>query len=135
MPCPSRVLALLLAGAGALALSGCSGGSSFPSDGDFTAGECRELAPLLRSIDESARGLGDSPQPAADVVQQLVDDQDSLRETDLEQEQVAAAVNDVVVAVAVVRLRAIGSTYEPQFGQKVLEQVAAAARVCGADPP
>lgn len=113
-PLPAVALsATLIAGCAA----GCTSSQGLPRPSEFRAGSCQHLAPDILQVAADADRLGAGSTPPSDVRDALARAQGRLR-TSLpdSSHDLAAATNDVIVAIGVVRLGSDTNAYTPAAG-------------------
>ncbi len=130
-----------------LTVTACSGGGTSAKPGPtlkqppvaaFTAGPCRVMAPDLLAIERDAAELGGPAAPSESVLGRLKDAQGRIRAL---QPSFAAdtvltpVVEDLVVAVGVVRLTAVSNVYKPSYAADVKRLAAAAITSCTSAAP
>ena len=124
---------LLLAPTLLAAVSGCTTSSnSFaqPKESAFNPGACRQLAPAVLRLGRDIHGLG-TKTPSGSERTTLKDDQQKVR--DLQpglSAGVASAVQDVVGAVGLMRIRADTNSYDGTLAGLALKQYDALVALC-----
>lgn len=113
-----RLLALAL---GAVALSGCTASEpDQPSATAFADGTCRAVAPDVLAIGRDVRRLGDGGEVDADVLRRLEEAQGRVRGlAETAEPSYKKALDDLVVAVGLVRLQGRVGTYAPEQGENL----------------
>jgi hypothetical protein len=118
----------------ALVLAGCTSSSDVPAEEDFAAGTCRTAAPDVRAVGESIPRLGDDGDVADEVKDELREAQDRLAAlADGAEPSLQSALQELVVAIGIVRIRADGNTYEPAQGEALTRAYEQVLEVCVAD--
>ena len=141
LACAPRAVVLAAAACiTALSLAAC-GGTSGPSDGfaqpaatAFRAGDCRTAAPSVLVIGQQARQLGTKAKPAASTLAALTEAQAPLLAHPSTDPQVGAALQKLVAAVGFVRLRSVGSVYDPALGKQVAAAYDGVLQACTSGP-
>ena len=124
---------LLLAPTLLAAVSGCSSSSSSfaqPKESAFNPGSCRQLAPAVLRLGRDVHDLG-TKTPSASQRTTLKDDQQKVR--DLQpglSAGVAPAVQDLVGAVGLMRIRADTNSYDGTLAGLALKQYDALVALC-----
>ena len=125
---------LLLAPTVFAAVSGCSSSSSSsfsqPKESTFSPGSCRQLAPAVLRLGRDIQDLG-TKTPSASEQTTLKNDQQKVR--DLQpglSAGVAPAVQDLVGAVGLMRIRADTNSYDGTLAGLALKQYRALVALC-----
>jgi len=119
-------------------LAGCGSSGSAPSFAQppvssFHAGPCRTTAAATLEIGRDARKLGKAAVPPTDVRDRLKKDQTLLRAAQPDFDPATMpAVDALVVAVGVVRLRSDTNSYSPELGTALSKAYQAAVAACTA---
>ena len=136
---PLLLLALLPLAAcsdgGSSAAPSAAPSRSAPPETAFADGTCRLAAPDVLAVARDADRLGDGPTVEAEVTEALREEQDrlfALAET--ADAAVRPALDRLVVAIGLVRVRADGNTYEPSLGADLVTAYDAVVRTCTAPP-
>ena len=130
-----------------LTVTACSGGGTSAKPGPtlkqapvaaFTAGPCRAMAPDLLAIERDAAQVGSAATVPEPVLGRLKDAQGRIRA--LQPSFVAdkvrtPAIQDLVVAVGVVRLTAVTNVYKPSYAGDMQRTAAAAITSCTTAAP
>ncbi len=111
-----------------LLLAGCtSSGPDVPDEDAFAAGTCRTAAEDVRAVGEAIPRLGDGGKVADEVKDDLEDAQERLVAlADGAEPDVQPALQSLVEAIGIVRIRADGNTYSAEQGEaltRAYEQV------------
>lgn len=119
---PARHLALVALST--VLLASCSSSSSdgpeVPPESAFAEGTCRTAAQDLRAVGEAIPDLGEEGSVDAEVKESLRESQARLRAVaDGAEEELKPAFEDLIQKIGIVRIRADGNTYEPQFGESL----------------
>ncbi|MBC7678296.1 MAG: hypothetical protein H7233_04820 [Pseudorhodobacter sp.] len=140
---PARPTAALL---GLLMLAACtSSGSSGPSasagprvpaESDFTAGTCASLAPDVIAIGKDIPRLGSGGDVDQEVKDSLRDAQDRIfAVAQAAEPEVKPALDDFVIKIGIVRVRADGNSYATSLGDLLTTAYDGVLAVCtGATP-
>ena len=111
---PYVLSALALAG-----LVGCSS-SDVPDESAFAEGTCRTAAADVRAVGQSLPELGDGGAVDGDVRAGLREAHDRLRAlADGAEPALQPVLAELNEKIGIVRIRADGNTYEPQFGERL----------------
>jgi hypothetical protein len=124
----------------AVLLSACSSsspdGPEVPPESAFAEGTCRTAAPEVRAVGEAIPRLGEEGEVDAEVKESLRESQGRLRAVaDGAESELKPVLDDLIQKIGIVRIRADGNTYEPQFGESLTrsyEQVVASCTDSGA---
>lgn len=112
---------LVLAGIICLGASGCSADEqpepaptlAQPALTDFAAGACQAAAPDVLAVGREVFALGEGPSAPPEVQKGLVDSQQRLNDlVATAPPEVAPALQEMVVSIGLVRLRAVGSALD-----------------------
>ena len=93
-----------------------------PDPTSFSAGTCRDTAPDVLTIGRQVPALGDGPDVDPQVRAELRAAQERLRDRTPEaggDADAVEALRELSQAVGVVRIRADGAAYEPEFGEQL----------------
>lgn len=114
-------------------LAGCtSSGPDVPDASAFAAGTCRTAAPDVRAVGQALPELTDERVDGS-VKQALREAQDRLDAMAGGAEpDVAPALQDLVVSIGAVRIRADGNTYAPSLGDALERSYERVLEVCTA---
>lgn len=112
---PALVTACLLA----TACSG-GGGSEEPSVSSFHAGPCRQAAPGVLAVRRSVRGLGDGARVPSDTQTALAKAQLQLKPATTGSDPVSTQALLLFQQTGYVRLLAVGNSYDPAKGARLL---------------
>lgn len=127
------VVTLLLTPTVLAAVSGCtSSSSSFsqPKESAFNAGSCRQLAPAVLQLGRDVNDLG-TKTPSVSQRTTLKDDQQKVRDLQTGLSAgVAPAVQNLVYAVGLLRIRADTNSYDGTLAGLALEQYKALVALC-----
>lgn len=125
-----------------LLLSACSSSSEkpagppLPAETAFAEGACRLVAPDVVAVGRALPRLGEGgtvDQPVKDELREAQDRIFAVAET--AEPQYAPALQELVVKLGAVRIRADGNTYEPELGDRLQEAYDDVVAVCtGAAP-
>ncbi len=127
------VVTLLLAPTLLAAVSGCSSSSSSfaqPKESSFSPGSCRQLAPAVLRLGRDIHDLG-TKTPSGSQRTTLKIDQQKVR--DLQpglSAAVSPAVQDLVGAVGLMRIRADTNSYDGTLAGLALKQYNALVALC-----
>lgn len=129
---PSALRAVLPAALLALLLAGCSSdGPDIPDESDFAAGTCRTAAPDVRAVGALLTELGDGGAVDGDVRARLREAHDRLRAlADGAEPALQPALAELNEKIGIVRIRADGSTYEPELGKLLTTSYEQVLEVC-----
>lgn len=126
-------------------VTACSGGrTSSPSTlkqppvASFAAGPCRAMAPDLLAIQRDGQQLGSATSAPRPVLDRLKDEQGRVRalQPGLAGDKVVGpVVEDLVIAVGVVRLDADTNVYLPSYAADLRRAAAAAVASCTGPAP
>jgi hypothetical protein len=118
----------------ALVLAGCtSSGPDVPDEDAFATGTCRTAAADVRAVGEAIPELGDGGQVDDEVRDDLREAQDRLAAlADGAEPDVKPALQGLVEAIGIVRIRADGNTYEQAQGDALTRAYDKALDACGA---
>lgn len=110
--------------------------SPLPAESSFTEGTCRLVAPDVIAVGGALPRLGDGGDVDQDVKDELRAAQDRLRAVaEAAEPEYRAALDELSVAIGVVRIRADGNTYETAQGDALAEAYDEVVGVCtGAAP-
>jgi hypothetical protein len=124
---PYALSALALAG-----LVGCSsGGPDVPDESAFAEGTCRTAAADVRAVGQSLPDLGDGGTVDGDVRDGLREAHDRLRAlADGAEPALQPVLAELNEKIGIVRIRADGNTYEPQFGERLTEAYERVLETC-----
>ena len=124
---PYALTALALAG-----LVGCSsGGPDVPDESAFAEGTCRTAAADVRAVGQSLPDLGDGGAVDGDVRAGLREAHDRLRAlADGAEPALQPVLAELNEKIGIVRIRADGNTYEPQFGERLTEAYERVLETC-----
>ncbi len=127
------VVTLLLAPTVLAAVSGCSSSSSSfaqPKESSFNPGSCRQLAPAVLRLGRDIHDLG-TKTPSAAQRTTLKNDQQKVRDqqTGLSA-AVAPAVQNLVSAVGLLRIRADTNSYDGSLAGLALTQYTSLVALC-----
>jgi hypothetical protein len=130
-----RPVRLTLVALSAVLLGACSSSSSdgpeVPPESAFTEGTCRTAAPDVRAVGEAVSRLGEGGEVDAEVKESLRESQGRLRAVaDGAQEELEPLLEDLIQKIGIVRIRADGNTYEPQFGESLTRSYEQVVSVC-----
>ena len=128
-----RAPALLLAAALLTgALTGCtSSGPDLPSESAFAEGTCRAAAPDVLAVGRALPELGDGGTVADEVRTELTTSQDRLAGlAENAEPAVKAPLDELVVGIGLVRIRADGGTYDPELGEALERRWDALVAAC-----
>lgn len=130
-----------------LAVTACTGGRTSstsasklkqPPVASFAAGPCRAMAPDLLAIQRDGQQLGGAATAPRPVLNRLKDEQGRVRALQpalVADKLVGPAVEDLVIAVGVVRLNSDTNVYLPSYAADLRRAAAAAIASCtGAAP-
>lgn len=130
-----------------LAATACTGGGTSAKPGPtlkqppvaaFTAGPCRAMAPDLLTIERDAAQLGSATTVSEPVLGRLKDAQGRIRALQpsfAADKVLTPAIQDLVVAVGVVRLTAVTNVYKSSYAADVQRIAAAAITSCTSAAP
>ncbi len=91
-----------------------------PAESAFTEGTCRVAAPDLLELGRAIPRLGDDAKVGQDVQTTLQETQDRLfLVSQTAEPQYAPALSALVESIGLVRIRAVGNTYEPSLGKNL----------------
>lgn len=128
-------------------VTACSGGGTSAKPGPtlkqlpvaaFTAGPCRAMAPDLLTIERDAAQLRSATTVSEPVLGRLKDAQGRIRALQpsfAADKVLTPAIEDLVVAVGVVRLTAVSNVYKPTYAADVQRTAAAAITSCTSAAP
>lgn len=128
----------------ALALAGCTSSSEdpapdeppavpLPAASSFTEGTCTLVAPDVIAVGENLPKLGDGGDVDQEVKDALRDAQDRVfAVAEAAEPAVKPALDELVVALGIVRVRADGNTYETAQGEVLRKAYDAAVDACTA---
>ena len=128
-------------------VTACSGGGTSAKPGPtlkqppvaaFTAGPCRAMAPDLLTMERDAAQLGSATTVSEPVLGRLKDGQGRIRALQpsfAADKVLTPAIEDLVVAVGVVRLTAVSNVYKPSYAADVSRLAAAAITSCTSAAP
>ncbi|MEX2289740.1 MAG: hypothetical protein WD794_05365 [Mycobacteriales bacterium] len=113
-------------------LAGCAGsGPDVPEESAFAEGTCRTAAPDVRAVGQSLPELGEGGRVDPQVRDALREAQDRLDAlADGAEPALRPALTDLVQKIGIVRIRADGNTYEPQFGDGLTSSYAQVVQLC-----
>ena len=134
---PARPAVALLG----LLLVGCtsSGGSApsapsgprVPAESEFKAGTCASLAPDVIAVGQAIPKLGSGGDVEQDVKVSLRDAQDRIfAVTEAAEPDLKPALDELVVKIGIVRVRADGNTYETSLGELLTKAYDGVLDVC-----
>lgn len=131
----ARICSTLVA---ALLLVGCTSdepaverGPEVPAEEAFLEGTCRTAAPDVRAVGEAIPGLGDGGTVAEEVKDALREAQPRLAAlADGAEPELKPALDELVLKIGIVRIRADGNTYEQQFGEGLTASYERVVEVC-----
>ena len=130
-----------------LTVTACSGGGTSAKPGPtlkqppvaaFTAGPCRAMAPDLLAIERDATQVGSAAAPSESALGRLKDAQGRIRALQpsfAADKVLTPVVEDLVVAVGVVRLTAVSNVYKPSYAADAKRLAAAAITSCTSATP
>lgn len=122
-----------------LLLAGCSGGDAsggppapaLPDASSFAAGTCQAAAPDVLAVGRAIPRFGSDKTVPGDVKTSLRDAQDRLSAlAEAAEPSVRPALQDLVVSIGLLRIRADGNTYEPSLGRQVSSDYDSVVRAC-----
>ncbi len=126
-------------------VTACTGGrTSSPSTlkqppvASFAAGPCRAMAPDLLAIQRDGQQLGSGATAPRPVLDRLKDEQGRVRalQPGLAADKVVGpVVEDLVIAVGVVRLNSDTNVYQPSYAADLRQAAAAAVASCTGPAP
>ncbi len=91
-----------------------------PAESAFAEGTCRVAAPDLLELGRAIPRLGDDAKVSQDVQTTLQETQDRLfLVSQTAEPQYAPALSALVESIGLVRIRAVGNTYEPSLGKNL----------------
>jgi len=117
-----------------VATAACSSGSSFaqPSAQDFSPGACRVLAAPVLQLGRELHGLG-SKAPSTSQAEAITSSQGKVRTLQPAlPSQLAPAVQDLVTAVGVLRLRNDTNDYDKSLQQQAMTAYRTVVAACTA---
>jgi hypothetical protein len=127
-----------------LALAGCTAGSrsetpagpQVPPESSFAEGTCRIAAPDVRAVGQALPRLGDQKVVDAEVQAELLEAQQRVRAlAEGAEPAVKPALDDLVVKIGLVRIRAAGNSYETALGESLTRSYEQVLDVCTRDAP
>ena len=137
---PARPAAALL---GLLLLVGCSSSSNaastgprVPAESEFQAGTCASLAPDVIAVGKAIGRLGTGKVVGRDVKVSLRDAQDRIfAVTEAAEPTLKPALDDLVVKIGIVRIRADGNEYDASLGASLTKAYDQVVNVCTSPAP
>lgn len=116
----------------AVVMVGCTS-SDVPAEEDFAAGTCRTAAADVRAVGEAIPRLGDGGEVDEDVKDDLREAQERLAAVaDGAEPSLQPDLQELVVALGIVRIRADGNTYESEQGEALTRAYEQVLDACGA---
>jgi len=117
----------------AVLITGCTTSSDVPDESAFAEGTCRTAAPDVRAVGEALPELAEEGKVTDEVRVDLREAQDRLAAlADGAEPDLQAPLRDLVEKLGIVRIRADGNTYEPQFGELLAASYEQVLDACGA---
>lgn len=120
-----------------LLLAACSGsdqsptGPQLPQESAFAAGTCRAAAPDVLAVGRELPGLGSDktvPREAKDALREAQARLGALAEA--AEPTVKPSLDDLVVSIGLLRIRADGNEYAPSLGDAVQDAYTSVVKVC-----
>ena len=107
-----------------------------PAEGEFQAGTCASLAPDVIAVGKAIGRLGTGKVVGQDVKVSLRDAQDRIfAVTEAAEPTLKPALDDLVVKIGIVRIRADGNEYDASLGASLTKAYDQVVNVCTSPAP